>query len=603
MDDIIRLLPDSVANQIAAGEVVQRPASVVKELMENAVDAGALAINVYLRESGKNLIQVTDNGHGMSPSDAKTAFLRHATSKINNADDLLALNTFGFRGEALPSIASVSEIILETRRKDDELGIKIRVSASVIENEEPVHIPEGTHVSVKNLFFNTPARRKFLKGNHTELKHIINEFQRVTLTHPEITFTLTHNQQEIYNLPASNYRQRIIQIFGKQINSYLVPANADTNIVKISGFIAKPEYAKKTSGEQFFFVNNRFIRSPLLHKAVTKSYGDILKQDFIPTYFLFLTLDPETIDVNIHPTKTEVKFENEQPIFQIVYAAVREALGKFNVVPSIDFDVDDSIEIPVLRNDSVFSAPEINIDPDYNPFEPAGRSTYRTVQSKLPDFMSDILTDVSTPYVVKEDVQTRMPLEDDNDDICVVQNNCSQLKNKYILMPVKSGLMIIDQKRAHERILYEKYVNTVIPDTASRKLLYPITIDLTPGEYALFLEINEDICALGFDVGSFGRNSIIIQAIPAENNDNDPEQTIRSILTDCHETGMLYANRKETLAKIAAKAGAIPHGKSLKPEEIRNLVDNLFACSSPNISPSGKTVLTIIKIEDIDKKF
>ncbi|MGE4567850.1 MAG: DNA mismatch repair endonuclease MutL, partial [Bacteroidales bacterium] len=433
MSHFIQLLPESVANQIAAGEVVQRPASVVKELLENSVDAGAFSISLVLREAGKNLIQVIDNGCGMSGEDARLSFERHATSKIREAADLFSLHTFGFRGEALPSIASVSEVIMESRRQEDELGVQIRVAASVASPAEPVHCPTGTQISVKNLFYNTPARRRFLKGNATELKHIINEFQRVALTHPEIAFSLHHNQQEIYHLPASNYRQRIVQLFGKQINANLVPVNADTQVVKISGFISKPEYAKKSSGEQFFFVNGRFVRSPFLHKAVTRAYDELLGQELYPTYFLYLDVDPEALDVNIHPTKTEVKFEHEQPVFQIMYAAVRAALGKFNIIPSIDFEEDTTVEIPVLRPGTPITPPQVDIDPFYNPFLSASEHSYpdnrngeyTRRESEFENNRSQLYEDS------QENLLFRSPPEEI--DTPIIKNHWIQLKNRYIL--------------------------------------------------------------------------------------------------------------------------------------------------------------------------
>lgn len=606
MSHFIQLLPESVANQIAAGEVVQRPASVVKELLENSVDAGALSISLILREAGKNLIQVIDNGCGMSAEDARLSFERHATSKIREAADLFSLHTFGFRGEALPSIASVSEVIMESRRQEDELGVQIRVAASVANPAEPVHCPSGTQISVKNLFFNTPARRRFLKGNATELKHIINEFQRVALTHPEIAFSLHHNQQEIYHLPASNYRQRIVQLFGKQINANLVPVNADTQVVKISGFISKPEYAKKSSGEQFFFVNGRFIRSPFLHKAVTRAYDELLGQELYPTYFLYLDVDPEALDVNIHPTKTEVKFEHEQPLFQIMYAAVRAALGKFNIIPSIDFEEDTTVDIPVLRPGTPITPPQVDIDPLYNPFLSASDHSYPDSrnreytrrESEFENNRSQLFEDS------QENLLFRTLPEEINTPI--IKNHWIQLKNRYILTTVKSGVMVIDQKRAHERILYEQFLrkfsqSDTEPD--SRKLLYPVALDLSPEDFFLFEDICEDLCRLGFDIRTIGKLSVLIEALPADGSQEDPESLFRLLLSECKNSGSLSGNRAESLAKNAAKAGAVAYGKALHPEEIGSLVDHLFACDSPGISPTGKPVVTIIRMEEIEHKF
>lgn len=615
MNHFIQLLPESVANQIAAGEVVQRPASVVKELLENSVDAGALSISLILREAGKNLIQVIDNGCGMSADDARLSFERHATSKIREAADLFSLHTFGFRGEALPSIASVAEVIMETRRKEDELGLQIRVAASEADPAEPVHCPAGTQISVKNLFFNTPARRRFLKGNATELKHIINEFQRVALTHPEIAFSLHHNQQEIYHLPAANCRQRIVQLFGKQINANLVPVNADTQVVKISGFIAKPEYAKKSSGEQFFFVNGRFIRSPFLHKAVTRAYDELLGQELYPTYFLYLEVDPEALDVNIHPTKTEVKFEHEQPVFQIMYAAVRAGLGKFNIIPSIDFDEDTSVDIPVLRPGTHFTPPETDIDPYYNPFESHSKESYhngpdREFTYREEAFENSFSTPLShsDPLLQEEDAQNNLLFRSGTEtaDTPLIKNHWIQLKNRYILTTVKSGVMVIDQKRAHERILYEQFLqkfSQAESQPGSRTLLYPVALDLTPEDFFLFEDICEDLCRLGFAIRVIGKLSVVIEALPADGSQEDPETLFRSLLSDIRTSGNLSANRAETLAKNAARAGAVSYGKALHPDEISSLIDHLFACESPGISPTGKPTITIIRMEEIDNKF
>lgn len=613
MSDIIRLLPDSVANQIAAGEVVQRPSSVVKELVENSIDAGASQIQVLVKEAGKTSIQVIDNGCGMSPLDARMAFERHATSKITEAKDLFAIQTLGFRGEALASIAAVAEVKLRTKRIEDELGTAIDIAASEITMQEPAMCANGTNFTVRNLFFNVPARRKFLKVNNTELKHIINEFQRVALTHPEIEFSLNHNNVDVYNLPQSNFRQRICNVFGKTINQHLVPINADTSIVKISGFIGKPEAAKKTFGEQFFFVNGRFIKHPFLHKSVLKAYNQLLPSETLPSYFIYFNVDPETIDINIHPTKTEVKFEDEQSIYQILLASLRESLGKFNIAPSLDFTIDTSIDIPVARKDGVIKHPEIEINPFYNPFDnekTGGYSSPSMSQRDVDNFQNwDKLYsgfEQSKFTANNDDVEAASANASVSEKVSEISPvNTLQLKNKFILTPVKSGLMVIDQKRAHERILFEQFMGMVYhQQSLTQQSLFPEVVEFTVPEIQCIKEIGDDILAFGFDFEINNDSEVVIKGYPSDSSTLSIGELFKDIVHTCmDETASdIKLEKREKIAIQMAKSAAVPYGKALTHEEMRNLVDHLFACEMPNFTPSGKSIITILTMDEIEKR-
>lgn len=614
MADIIQLLPDSVANQIAAGEVIQRPASVVKELVENAIDAGATQVKVNIKDAGRTLIQVTDNGCGMSDTDARMAFERHATSKIRTANDIFAIRTMGFRGEALASIAAVADVELRTREHDQDLGTFIHISGSEIITQEPVNCDCGTNFQIKNLFFNVPARRKFLKSNPAELKHIINEIQRIALANPDVAISLFHNGSAVYELASSNRRVRIVSIFGKAINQNLIPIDTETTLVKITGYIGQPKHARKTFGEQFFFVNQRYMKHPFFHKAIMQAYEKILPPDAIPSYFIYFELNPGDIDVNIHPTKTEIKFENESAIWQILQASVREALGKFNVVPSIDFDQAGSVEIPMPLHDfSEVPIPEIRINPGYNPFDTPGKpkagyspesssrqaspaqkpnlknwqSLYKGLDSEWP----------ATPELpVDEPVQFRMEEQQ-------TTKNSVQFKNKYILTPVKSGLMVIDQKRAHERILYERLMLVLESnEVASQQQLFPETFELNASDATLLISILPDLHALGFDVREFGKNTFIVNGTPGVLNTSSPVEIIESLLEEYKNSPVnLREKARETVAISLAQASAISYGQALKSSEINELIDNLFACQTPNFSPKGKKVLSIMPLEDFEK--
>ncbi len=604
MPDIIKRLPDSVANQIAAGEVIQRPASVVKELMENAIDSGASNVRVIIKDAGRTLIQVVDDGCGMSPADAAMAFERHATSKIENADDLFAIRTLGFRGEALASIAAVAEVELKTRRKEDELGTVIRIYGSEAGGQEPVSCPTGSNFQVKNIFYNVPARRKFLKANSTEFRHIVGEFYRVVLTHPGLSFSLTHNNQEIYNLSPAQVKQRIINVFGKNLNQVLIPVHSETSIVTIHGYIGKPEAAKKTFGEQFFFVNNRYMRHPYFHKAVMEAYERVLPPETVPSYFLYLEADTESIDINIHPTKTEVKFEDETSIYRIIHASAREALGKHSLVPSLDFDRNGDIDIPVLRPDTPVSIPRENINPDYNPFEeePGGKAAPSGGDSSIPegaDRWEDLYRDLETAEkTITEALREGAGRLGEPSALL-------QFKRRYILLAVKSGLMVVDQKRAHERILYEQYLERLgKKEPVAQQELFPSRIQLGAGDHALLMELFNDICSLGFDIRDTGKHSVEIRGIPADLEMGDPEEWIKQFISDFQEKESdIKAEAGQRIATAMARSCSVRTGKVLKQEEMRSIMDRLFACSEPAITPDGEAVFRILPLEDIEKMF
>lgn len=601
MPDLIKLLPDSVANQIAAGEVIQRPASVVKELMENAVDADSKNISVIIKDSGKTLIQVIDDGYGMSETDARLSFERHATSKISSAKDLFAIRTKGFRGEALASIAAVAMVELKTRTRESETGTLIQISGSRVEAQELCSCPGGSSFSVKSLFFNIPARRKFLKSDNTELRHIINEFQKVVIAHPDIRFVLHHNDREVYSLLPGNQRQRIIGVFGKQINQDLITLETETSLISIKGFIGKPESARRTYGEQFFFVNNRFMKHPYFHKAVAEAYQNILPADTIPSYFIFMESDPASIDINIHPTKTEIKFEDERAIWQILMASVREALGRFNIVPSLDFENEAFVDIPVRSSkDGIPEPPGIEFNPLYNPFNGEKPSFQR------PDYIDRFEKENIANW---EKLYSTLEKENENPELLGRSTETIrkffQIRNKYIVCPVKSGLMLIDQKRAHERLLYEKFLDCLSNNIAySQSELFPLTVELNPSDYQVLKEIKEDLKLLGFTISFLDNDKIAIKGTPSGSVSADPVEILEIMIEDFKSSrGDLPADAKEKLAASMAGASAIPYGKVLTQSEMENLFDSLFACKAPNYSPKGKPVVIIITLEDLDKKF
>lgn len=597
MPDIIKLLPDSVANQIAAGEVIQRPASVVKELIENSVDAGSGTIKVIIKDSGKTLIQVIDDGSGMSETDARLSFERHATSKITSAQDLFAIRTKGFRGEALASIAAVAMVELRTRKQDSEAGTLIVINGSRVEAQEPCTCAAGSNFSVKNLFYNIPARRKFLKSENTEMRHIITEFQKIAIAHPAIRFSLHHNETEIYNLPPGNLRQRVIGVFGKQINNDLITLETHTTLIDITGFIGKPENARRTYGEQFFFVNNRFMKHPYFHKAVVEAYQNILPPEAIPSYFIFMDIDPASIDINIHPTKTEIKFEDERSIWQILMASVKEALGRFNIVPSLDFNNEMLVDIPVRPSfQGIPEPPGIEIDKQYDPF--AGEENQATRNNFIGKFERE-----STASW--EELYSGLENESNATVRAETERKFFQVKNKYIICPVKSGLMVIDQKRAHERVLFENFLENMGKNRSSSQAeLFPVTIEINPADMPVLKEIEKELAKLGFKILHSGNNLISITGIPADCGSHDPGELLEILLEDYKSlqsdpsTGI-----REKVAASTACAAAIPYGRVLMKKEMEDLFDTLFACSAPNYSPKGKPVVSILTLEEIDKRF
>ncbi|MBN1925570.1 MAG: DNA mismatch repair endonuclease MutL, partial [Prolixibacteraceae bacterium] len=570
MSDIIHLLPDSVANQIAAGEVIQRPASVVKELVENSLDAGAGKITVQIKDAGRTLIQISDNGKGMSPTDARMAFERHATSKIQNAADLFAIRTMGFRGEALASIASVADVEMKTKRAEDELGTFLHIAASEVIKQEVVSCTDGTSICVKNLFFNVPARRKFLKSNPTELKHIITEIQRVALASPKVSFNLLHNGTPVYDLPSSNSRKRIVGIFGNNMNQSLVPVNSETSIAKISGFIGQPKYARKSFGEQFFFVNGRYMRHPFFHRGVMQAYEKILPGDMFPAYFIFFEVDPSAIDINIHPTKTEIKFENESAIWQLLHAAVREGLGKFNVIPSIDFDQEGSVDIPIpLRSPEGLRRPEIEIDPSFNPFEqktfsiPSKGFSSKSEKENLENWETLYSENNETRkynFDIQQDSQHHQSSISGYDEGKPAEHtrNFVILKNKYILTPVKSGLMVIHQRRAHERILFEQFIEMLERhEGICHQLLFPQTLETNPADTELLNEMLEELNTLGFDIRAFGPNTFIINGIPGNIGETGAQSIIENFLEEYkNNSGTIREKALENIASSLAIASA-----------------------------------------------
>ncbi|MFZ2340554.1 MAG: DNA mismatch repair endonuclease MutL [Bacteroidales bacterium] len=595
MPDIIKLLPDSVANQIAAGEVIQRPASVVKELMENSVDSGARNIDVVIKDSGRTLIQVIDNGTGMSETDARLAFERHATSKITTAHDLFAITTKGFRGEALASIAAVAMVELRTKREEDESGTLLIINGSKVETQEPCSCAPGSNFSVKNLFFNIPARRKFLKSDNTEMRHIINEFQKIVIAHPGIRFSLIHNDSEVYNLPQGNSRQRIIGVFGRQINNDLITLDTTTTLITISGFIGKPENARRTYGEQFFFVNNRFMKHPYFHKAVIEAYQNILPPEAIPSYFIFMEVDPASIDINIHPTKTEIKFEDERAIWQILMASVKEALGRFNIMPSLDFKGEGLVDIPVRSSFRDFpQPPPIEIDPRYDPF--AGDDRPSDQNRLIERFERENAEGWQKLYGGHE-------REEQESERMVTDRKLFQIKNKYIICPVKSGLMIIDQKRAHERILYEQFLGNLESNRSlSQAQLFPVDITLDPADILILREIEDDLRLLGFAFEYREGNTVSVTGKPSGVGD-DPGMMIEILLEEFKSTRSdPSAGAREKVASAMAGASAIPYGKPLMKSEMEDLFDALFMCKSPNYSPKGKPVINILTLDEIDRR-
>ena len=616
MSDIIHLLPDAVANQIAAGEVIQRPASVIKELVENAIDAEAHEVHVLVTDAGKTSIQVIDDGKGMSETDARLSFERHATSKIRQASDLFALHTMGFRGEALASIAAVAEVELKTRLAGKELGTRLVLAGSKVELQETVTCPQGSNFLVKNLFFNVPARRKFLKANSTELSNILAEFERIALVHPEVAFYLYSNDTEVFNLPVMPLRQRIMSVFGKKMNQQLLSVEVETSLVKISGFIAKPETARKKGAHQYFFVNGRYMRHPYFHKAVMDAYEQLIPAGEQISYFIYFDVAPANIDVNIHPTKTEIKFENEQAIWQILSAAVKESLGKFSAIPSIDFDTEDMPDMPAYEQTGTAAPPKVHYNTDFNPFQASApthsepsqpgyarrasndwEALYAGVSraSKMNEPDDDLLPD-------EEEVIPPLPTEEP-----VVEKGAQhfQLKGRFILTSVKSGLMLIDQHRAHVRVLFDRYMEQIrTRNGVSQGVLFPEVVELPPSEATVLESLTDDLTAVGFDLTPLGGGSYAVNGVPAGIEGLSPVELIRNMVHTAMEKGGNVREEVQTiLALTLARSAAIVYGQVLSEEEMANLVDSLFACPTPGYTPDGKTVLITVKEEDIERRF
>ena len=651
--DLIRLLPDSVANQIAAGEVIQRPASVIKELVENAVDAGAKTINVIVVDAGRTSIQVIDDGCGMSPTDARLAFERHATSKIKQADDLFALHTMGFRGEALASIAAVAQVELQTRMATDEIGTQISIAGSKVLDQQPVACPVGCNFKVENLFYNVPARRKFLKSNATELNNILTAYERIALVYPDLQFTFHHNGAELLNLRPGSLRQRITDVFGKQYGQDLLPVEADTVMCRVTGFVAKPEAARKKGGQDYFFVNGRYMKHPYFHKAVLTAYERLIPEGMQPPYFLYFDINPADIDVNIHPTKTEIKFENEQAIWQLLVAVVRDALGKFIEIPSIDFDTVDKPDIPVFDPSSSPLAPKVTYDPSYNPFE---RNKEEREKWKVERDYSAILNskgsfEESGKWKEERDysaiLNSRGNLDGFNHDnpqgnsqgneqfsflfpLSSFHSSSSfhsdspsislepspahyQYKGRYIMTAVKSGLMVIDQHRADIRILFERYasVGSAEGGVSSQRLLFPETLQLSPSDSVIMEQILPELSNLGFDLSPLGGGTFAVNGIPAGMDGVDPLSLVQQILADVadHDAQSGAASQSldlsvtQSLHLSLARAAAIPYGQVLSNDEMESLVNTLFTCSNVNYTPDGSPILVILPQSDIDSLF
>lgn len=613
MSDIIKLLSDSVANQIAAGEVVQRPSSVVKELVENSLDAGASSIDVIIKDAGRTLIQVVDNGFGMSPTDARMSFERHATSKISKAEDLFAITTMGFRGEALASIAAVAEVELVTRRADDELGTCINIAASKVKSQEPVAAAVGTNFKVRNLFFNIPARRKFLKSDKVEYKHIIDEIHRIVLTNPSVAFMVVFDNEIKYQLLPENIHQRIANVFGKKLNQNLVPIGVETQIVNIKGFVAKPEMSQKNTSEQFFFVNNRYMYHPYFRKAVTSAYDKLLPEGENPRFFIYLEVDPATIDINIHPTKTEIKFEEEQSIYMILNSAVKEALGKFNVVPSLSFE-DDITRDAHFTSSTVVRPPVISVNPKFNPFKytdsgykrdvPKGWEQLYEGGKTRDDFDLPESENPQNPEAMQS-VQSQISYGDDESYSGDSTQKYLQLKNKYILTSSHSGMIVINQRRAHERIMYEHFMRMLESRSGVvQKSLFPLVIEPSPEERGLLIEVMTELNTIGFDIVMVGNDKFEIRGVPAELADMDANAIIRQLLDELSDGSpdvRMLINDKIAIA--LAKSAAMSSGVALKDEEMEDLFFRLMSCTNHNYTADGRKIMEIMDISEIENKF
>lgn len=615
MSDIIQLLPDHVANQIAAGEVVQRPASVVKELLENAIDANASEIKLILKEAGKILVQVIDNGKGMSTTDARLSFERHATSKIRSAEDLFQLNTKGFRGEALASIAAIAHVELKTKQEHNELGAQIIIEGSTVKSQDVTVTPKGTSVAVKNLFFNIPARRNFLKSNTVELRHVTDEFHRVALAHPNIAFSMFHNGSELFSLPSSNYRQRVVNIFGTKTNEKLVPVEEATEVLTVSGFVGKPEFSKKTKSEQFFFVNNRFVKSPYLNHAINSAFEGLLKEGYHPTYFLNLMVDPKTIDINIHPTKTEIKFDDEHTLYAILRSSVKHSLGQFNIAPVLDFDSDANLDTPYNYKNKSGKVPTIEVDRNFNPFSGSSdrlkgftqnkqiktqshwESLYVGLESKSNLTHNDFAdatyeTEAKTSSIFKPDAVAK-------------KKTTFQLRQKYIISTIKSGMLIIDQNRAHQRILYENFLKQLTSKEATtQQLLFPLALNFSNTDLEIVKELQSDLEIAGFQFSKEKDVPLSIIGVPVGVPESEVSIVLEQLISDVeNDVPEQNFSASDLLSKSMSKSLAIKTGQSLNEEEQEHIVNSLFACKEPSVSPTNKTTFITLGVDDIEKKF
>jgi len=615
MADIIKLLPDHVANQIAAGEVVQRPASVVKELLENAIDSGATSIKLIIKDGGKVLVQVIDDGMGMSATDARLSFERHATSKIQKAEDLFNLNTKGFRGEALASIAAIAHVEMQTKPEQEEMATHLKIEGSEIKFQEVCVAPMGTSISVKNLFFNIPARRNFLKSNQVELRHITDEFHRVALAHPNIAFNFYNNGSELFNLPQANQRQRIVHIFGSKINEKLVPVNEDTQVVQISGFINKPEFAKKSRGEQFFFVNNRFIKSPYLHHAILSAFEGLIKSDAYPGYFLYLTVDPGSIDINIHPTKTEVKFDDEHTLYAILRSTIKHSLGQFNVVPALDFEHNQNLETPYSYKNRGALQPKVTVDSGFNPFQdgPQNSAGARSYKKQSTEGWENLYVGLESKVGKDNDFSsikfesetiTGSIFEGQQDSLETIATTF-QLRRKYIVTTIKSGMMVIDQSRAHQRVLYEQFLkNITVNEAVSQQLLFPLSLSFSKTDVDVLKEIKESLTTIGFVFSKVDGEEVKITGVPLMVAESEVGIVLDQLISDFQlEITEDSFSQTDVLAKTLAKTLAVKTGEVLNNTSQQALVNDLFACKETRVSPFNKPVFVTITENDIDKKF
>jgi len=610
MPDIIKLLPDNIANQIAAGEVVQRPASVVKELLENAIDAGATDIKLIVKESGKSLIQVVDNGAGMSHTDARMCFERHATSKIRSADDLFAIKTMGFRGEAMASIAAIAQVELKSRRAEDELGVQINLEASEVKSQESVATPVGTSTCVKNLFFNVPARRNFLKSNAVEMRHIVDEFQRVALANSEVAMSLYQNDMEVYQLSGGKLSKRVVGIFGKKYQDQMASCEEETDVMRVYGYVGKPEFAKKTRGEQFFFVNDRFIKSNYLNHAVMTAFEGLLQESTYPFYTLFIEIDPKHIDINVHPTKTEIKFDDERTVYAIVKAAVRQALGTHNIVPAIDFNQDvnfRSFQAPPAAGSGMKAA-----DRDYGQFKSFEKKQGAGQWEKLYEGLQKEITQTEQENAqldIHPEAQSTITLGSAANSLAPELSRETkpyfQIHQRYLATHVKSGLMLVDQQASHERILYEKFLMQLENRSgASQQSLFPQTLTLNPANFSLIQEIKEELNAIGFEFSDFGSNTIVINGVPADLKTTNEKVLFEGFIEQFKQNkSELSISNDENVARAIAKRSSIKVGQVLTQKEMSSLIDQLFACKNPNYSPDGKRTTFILELEKISQFF